>query len=92
MAIVLRELLESSFPETIKVPGRHGGYIRVPVSVNAKWYRRFCAMYETPRSGKMRTFIKRCHTIAALRRIEAGNCSGVYAERLEPFLTREWAH
>ena len=38
----------------------------------------------------MRTIIKRCHTIAALKRMEAGNFAGVYAKRLEPFLSEEW--
>lgn len=90
MAAMLRELLESSFPETIKVPGREGGYVRVPVSVNTEWYRRFCADYETMRGRKMRTIIKRCHTIQALRRMGAGNFAGVYAERLSPFLVEEW--
>ena len=90
MATVLRELLESSFPVTIKAPGRNGGYIRVPVSVNTYWYRRFCAQYETMRGRKYRTIIKRCHTIRALERMEAGNFAGVYAERLEPFLSEDW--
>jgi len=90
MATILRELLESSFPETAKVPGREGGYVRVAVSVNTEWYRRFCATHARLRGRKIRTIIKRCHTIRALRRLEAGNFSGVYAERLEPFLSAEW--
>jgi hypothetical protein len=90
MATILRELLESSFPETAKVPGREGGYIRVPVSVNTEWYRRFCANHERWRGRKTRTIIKRCHTIAALKRMEAGNFNGVYAERLKPFLCDDW--
>ncbi len=90
MAVILRELLESSFPEAMKVPGRDGGYVRVPISTNTIWYRRFCSQYEKPQPQKMRTIIKRCHTIRALQRIEAGDFSGVYASRLEPFLTEEW--
>jgi len=87
---MLRELLESSFPETAKVPGRDGGYVRVPVSVNTEWYRQFCARHETLRGRKMRTIIKRCHTIRALQRIEAGDCKGEYAKRLKPFLRKSW--
>ncbi len=90
MATILRKLLESSFPETVKVPGREGGYIRIPVSINTEWYRRFCGQYMGLHRRKMRTIIKRCHTIRALQRMEAGNSEGVYAERLAPFLTEEW--
>lgn len=85
----LREEMESCFPETMKVPGRQGGYIRVAVSVNTEWYRRFCRAHSKPRSRrypKVRPFVKRCHTIACLRRIEAGSAKGVYAERLMPFV------
>ena len=80
--------LQAHFPETCKVPGRHGGYIRVPVSVNACWYRRLCSRHKVGRRRypKPRTIIKRCHTIKALHRIIAGNTDGVYAERLMPFV------
>ena len=76
--------LESSDLEVCEIPGSNGGYIRVPISVNLQWYRRFCAQYQTTRRRhpKPRTIIRRCHTIAALRRIIAGNRSGVYAGRL----------
>jgi len=90
IAALLRELLESSFPEVCKVPGREGGYIRVAISVNTEWYRKFCSRYMSWRWGKWRTIIKRCDTIRALQRIEAGDRSGEYAKRLEPFLTEEW--
>jgi hypothetical protein len=87
-ALLLLEELESSWPETCKVPGRYGGYIRVPVSTNCEWYRRLCRRYLSRRRRypKPRTIIKRCHTIIALKRIAAGNQVGVYAERLRPFL------
>ena len=83
--------LESSYPETMKVPGREGGYVRVPVSVNAEWYRRFCRRYMTcyRRRPKPRTFIKRCHTIKALGRMLNGDMSTVYAKRLISF-REEW--
>lgn len=84
--------LESSGLEVMKVPGRHGGYIRVPVSVNAEWYRHFCRLYgdnRTNRRMRQRTMIKRCHTIAALKRLIAGNSSSLYAERLIAFVERE---
>ena len=81
--------LESGWLEVAKVPSKQGGYVRIPVSVNAEWYSRFCRMYESRYSSrypKQRTIIKRCHTIAALERIICGNATGVYVGRLEPFL------
>ncbi len=87
-ALSMLEELESGYPETCKVPGREGGYIRVPLSVNCEWYRRFCRQFMRSRRRypKFRTIIKRCHTIAALRRIASENEDGVYAERLRPFI------
>jgi hypothetical protein len=87
-ARLLLEELESGWLEVIKVPGRDGGYVRVPTSVNAEWYQRFCRLYEQGRRRypKPRTIIKRCHTIRALGRLVEGGSDGVYAERLAPFL------
>jgi hypothetical protein len=85
----LLEEIEGGWLEVAKVPGNQGGYIRVPVSVNAEWYSRFCQKYESRRSSrfpKHRTIIKRCHTIAALEQIISGRQKGVYIERLQPFL------
>ena len=84
----LLEELESSHSGTIKVPGRNGGYIRVPKSTNAEWYQRLCRQWERPtkRYPKPRTIIKRCDTIKALGRIIKGDTTGVYAERLLPFI------
>lgn len=84
----LLEELQSSYPETCKVPNGNGGYVRVPVSVNTEWYRRFCRQYLSVRRRypKPRTLIRRCHTIKALERIAQGNLRGVYAERLGPFV------
>lgn len=86
-AMMLDELL-SSYPETIKVPSREGGYIRVPVSVNAEWYRWFCRKYKGTRRRypKPRTIIRRQTTIIALLRLIAGDYRGVYAERLLAFV------
>lgn len=85
--LLLEELLSSGL-EVIKVPGREGGYIRVPVSVNCEWYRRFCRTLQRGRRRypKPRTIIKRCHTVAALKRLMRGNDKSAYAERLMPFL------
>ncbi len=90
-ALELLAELESGYLEVCKVPSRHGGYIRVPVSVNHEWYRRFCRMFlsRNRRYPRPRTLIRRCHTIEALRRIAAGNTNGVYAERLMPFITEK---
>jgi|GEM_PF-2676617 len=80
--------LESHFPETCKVPGRFGGYVRVAVQQNCEWYRRLCRKHLASRKRypKPRTIIRRCHTLAALKRIAAGNAEGVCAERLMPFI------
>lgn len=82
--LMMKEELESSYPETIKIPGKEGGYIRVPVSVNAEWYRIFCERHKTRsrRFPKPRTVIKRVDTLRALDRLAQGNTEGVYAERL----------
>ena len=76
--------LDEGYLEVCKVPSRDGGYIRICMSVNAEWYRAFCKrnMIGRKRYPKPRTIIKRCHTIAALRRIVTGNAGGVYGERL----------
>jgi len=81
----LLEELESGWLEVCKCPSQQGGYIRVPVSVNAEWYRRFCKQFERPRRRypKLRTIIKRCHTVTALGKIIAGvEDDGVYVGRL----------
>jgi len=88
---MMAEELESSYPETIKIPGREGGYIRVPVAVNAEWYRVFCGLFTAPRRRypKPRTIIRRCDCLRALRRLAEGNQDGVYAERLIEF-AQDW--
>ena len=87
-AELLLEELEGNGLEVCKVPGLEGGYVRVSVSVNCEWYRRLCCQWKKSRRRypKARTIIKRVHTVAALRRIIAGNFSGVYAQRLQPFI------
>lgn len=74
--------LKAFKPETIKVPSRDGGYVRLPVITNCPWYREFCASYTRFRRGRDRTIIKRCHTITALRRMIRGDRTTVYARRL----------
>ena len=87
---VMAEELEGSWLEVCKIPSRHGGYIRVPVSVNAEWYQKFCGRHLSRRRRypKYRTIIKRRDTLNALRRLQSGNYKGVYAERLLDFV--EW--
>lgn len=85
----LLEELEAGWLEVAKIPSRRGGYIRVPMSKNAEWYSRLCRTYESATSKrfpKPRTIIKRCHTIAALRRLIDGRRDGEYYERLRPFI------
>jgi hypothetical protein len=76
--------LESRYPETIKVPTDSGGYVRVPVQQNAEWYRYLCRRNTVSRRRypKPRTIIRRCHTIAALRRMLRGDRETVYAQRI----------
>ncbi len=80
----LLDELEGGWLEVAKVPNQNGGYIRVAVSTNAEWYRRFCGRHlgSRKRYPKLRTFIKRCHTVAALKRIIQGEREGCYVERL----------
>lgn len=64
------------------------GFVRVPVSSNAEWYRSFCRQYKSARRNKRykkpRTIIKRCDTITHLMKIM--RCDqrrlGLYHERL----------
>ena len=68
-----------------KGPGASSGYVRIVLSQNADWYRRFCREWVRHRRDKRykpRTIIKRCHTENALRRIIDGRAEGCYAERL----------
>lgn len=85
------EELEAGRLEVAKVESQQGGYVRVCVSVNCEWYKAFCRAYEgfgrNQRYKKPRTYIKRCHTIAALKRIMEGDIDSVYAARLEPFIS-----
>lgn len=79
---ILLEELQATRLEVIKVPSRDGGYVRLTVGQNCDWYRDFCASYTRFRRQRDRTIIKRCHTIAALKRIQAGDRLTEYAKRL----------
>jgi hypothetical protein len=74
-----------------KVPGRFGGYIRVPMSVNAEWYQRFCRKYMSTRKRypKTRTIIRRFATERGLQNVIAGKTTGIYVERLIAFI-EDW--
>lgn len=78
---LLDELLATRL-EVIKVPSCDGGYVRLTVSQNCDWYRDFCASYTRFRRRRDRTIIKRCHTIAALKRLQAGDRQTEYIKRL----------
>lgn len=84
-------MLEGGYPEVIKVPGRQGRYIRVSVSVNAEWYRRFCKRYLTTRRRypKPRTLIRRHAVVRGLKNLIRGRHNTVYAQRLIDFIDRE---
>lgn len=92
--------LESNGLEVCKIPSKRedssgrlvGGYIRVVVSVNCEWYRRFCASFVRARgrSPKPRTIIKRRDTIRTLKRMIAGPYKTVYAERLTDAADELW--
>ena len=87
----LLDELESSYPETVKIPSQHGGYIRVAVSKNAEWYSHFCRKHRgrNRRFPKPRTIIRRQHTIKALQRMIQGDRETTYAKRLMDFI-RWW--
>lgn len=81
--------LESSRLEVILVPLRRpanvGGMARVAASVNAPWYRRFCAAFPSDRIRRKAAFdtrIKRANTVAALNALIAGHCRSKYAPAL----------
>jgi hypothetical protein len=88
--------LESNSLQVMLVPTRYrmneGGCVRVAVSKNATWYRRFCALYASGRKRNNRAFdtkIKRLATIRALERFAQGaSPRGVYGERLQPIVAR----
>jgi hypothetical protein len=73
-------------PHTIKVPGREGGYIRVPVETNPEWYRELCEGHKSRsrRFPKLRTVIRRRHVLQALVLLADGQkVDTVYAERIK---------
>ncbi len=75
--------LESTSLTVAKYPV-DGGYLRGVMSSNCEWYRELCSRYLSTRRRfpKLRTFIKRRCTIAALKRMIAGDLSGLYATRI----------
>ena len=69
--------------------------VRCVEEQNPRWYREFCARYSPSRRAKMRTrsksdtYIKRAHTLRALRELASGRCRTIYAVRLLPFVENE---
>jgi hypothetical protein len=82
--------LESSQLEVCLAPSKRSDardwdMIRVCLSRNADWYRRFCADHPSSRGvrrGKFDTRIKRRNVIAALNGLIAGTYCGKYAADL----------
>lgn len=72
-----------------------GGCIRVCASLNATWYRRFCAAHASSRGvrrGKFDTRIRRAGVARLLRRLAAGlPSSSKYAPELARIAAREAA-
>lgn len=71
----------------IKKKTEHG-YTRLAVATNPQWYRRFCRDHSRTRRrySKLKTYIKRCWTMRALERIVEGVRTGVYVQRLMPYV------
>lgn len=99
LTLALQEMLaelDSSRLEVILVPQRYrtneGGMVRVAVSKNAAWYRRFCAAYLSSRRRRnlaSDTAIKRQATIRTLEALIAGRpVRGLYASRLAALAER----
>lgn len=84
----LLEELQGNRLEVCLIAGR-----RLAVSHNAEWYSRFCGEHERPRRRypKLRTIIKRRHTVYVLRKFINGtvDLETVYAQRLLPII-EEW--
>jgi hypothetical protein len=95
----LNELESSDGLRVVLVPPAEetnvGGMIRAAESRNPAWYRKFCSQYMSIRGRgrkrykRARTMISRIRTVQALRRILAGDRSGVYAERITELINRE---
>jgi hypothetical protein len=96
---IMLEYLQRSY---LEVAVNRENYTRMVCGQNTKWYQDFCAAYQSCawiyRNGKKtklkkrpRTFIKRCHTIAALKRMINGDFRGEYATRLMEFVEEFWA-
>jgi len=104
-AQIFLDELDSSSLEVVLVPSgdaecaMRGGMIRTVQSVNAEWYRKFCAEHESNRKDRLRwskfkTKVKRQDTRRALRELIAGKCESHYAKDLANFIRRwefeEW--
>jgi len=94
LELMLAEL-QSSQLEVILVPQKRYtnecGMIRVAVSKNCSWYRKFCAANTSKRGvrrGRQDTIIRRQHTIRALERMIAGQPSRYYRDQLEAIARR----
>lgn len=87
----VRRLSVSLAPSRIPEIAASGGKIRIVESQNPKWYRDLCAEYEVNRSRprnrkKHDTLIRRACVIKALESIRNGTGSGVYVDRVYPYI------
>lgn len=101
LCITCKTMLEFLKGSRLEVGVNRENCTRVVISQNTKWYQDFCACYtscswiyrngkKTRRKKRVRTFIKRCDTISALKRMVNGNYSGEYAERLSYYVEIFW--
>ncbi len=94
IALYMAAELEASRLEVV-LHDDGSGRRRTAISENPRWYQKLCARYTNVRRGyrRLKTYIKRRETIAALYRMAKGQPAGVYAERLKPLLRevdRDW--
>lgn len=74
----------------------NGRLIRVATELNPDWYRSFCRQYSPSSRARIRqrrkhdTYIKRRHTLRALKELAGGHCDTTYAHRLRPVVEREF--
>ena len=96
---MMLEFLQRSY---LEVAVNRENCTRIVVNQNTQWYQDFCACYQscswvyrngkkTKRKKRCRTYIKRCDTIAALKRMIKGDFSGEYAERLIYYAEQFWS-
>jgi len=101
LTLTLEAMLEYLLRSNLQVAVNKTNNTRMVVEYNTQWYQDFCGSYKsvcyvyrnskkTKRMKRPRTFIKRCCTIAALKRMIKGNLKGEYAARILEFAEVFW--